>query len=164
MDPWSILDSKNLPKWRKNNLPSLISHRTLNMSMIVYLFGHRNPKTRKPNTIFLIKVGRTHVFTEYKSTQLTHTKIYIGIDIVAYITFVWGLYWFGILTKGDRTTAIRRIVRGALVIRIKRVPEWLLVVRVSHSVLAWRQRGNLYPTVRGNVNEDIFSNCTNMDK
>ena len=95
-----VLDSKNLPKRRKNNLPSLISHRTLNMSMIVYLFGHRNPKTRKPNTIFLIKVGRTHVFTEYKSTQLTHTKIYIGIDIVAYITFVWGLYWFGILTKG----------------------------------------------------------------
>merc|ERR1712227_824279 len=102
--------------------------------MIVYLFGHRNPKTRKPNTIFLIKVGRTHVFTEYKSTQLTHTKIYIGIDIVAYITFVWGLYWFGILTKWDWTTAT--IVHGSLVIRIKRVPEWLLVVRVSHSVLA----------------------------
>ena len=69
--------------------------------MIVYLFGHRNnPKTRKPNTIFLIKVGRTHVFTGYKSTQLTHT-VKISHDkgfqhyIAAYIKIVWGLYWLG---------------------------------------------------------------------
>ena len=56
----------------------IVINYNLNMSMIVYLFGHRNPKRENPTRLFLIKVKVGHMYlqtlvriTEYYNYYIT---------------------------------------------------------------------------------------------